>query len=294
MACLGGASYLAALLAPVVLVYVIVGYVRKNKRVWLLLIPLAFEMPGLYISVTAPGNKVRRGEEFGFNLHRALMTVLRCFDEAVRCAAGYWKEKPAAFLVMLVAAFLIYEGFREQKKPVLTFRFPLLFVLLMYMTWCAAFAPGLYADVSVSGGVPNTIWQVFLLTVLASIIYIAGWLAEKRRDKPYDRSRARFWIAPVLAIALCWLFVHKGTLKDTTFYVSYAYISSGQAEDFQEQIASQMEILLDDSIREAYLVPINDDQGPLMHMPVTADENAFTNWAVKCFYQKDKVVMITE
>ena len=76
--------------------------------------------------------------------------------------------------------------------------------------------------------------------------------------------------------------------------MSYVYISSGQAEDFREQIASQMEILLDDSIREAYLVPINDDQGPLMHMPVTTDENAFTNWAVKCFYQKDKVVMITE
>ena len=52
-----------------------------------------------------------------------------------------------------------------------------------------------------------------------------------------------------------------------------------------------MEILLDDSIKEAVLCPINPEQGPLMHMPVTSDENAFTNWAVKNFYRKDKVIM---
>lgn len=74
----------------------------------------------------------------------------------------------------------------------------------------------------------------------------------------------------------------------------YDYVSSGQAEDFRKQIASQMEILLDDSVKEAYLVPINDDQGPLMHMPVTEDEEAFTNRVVRDFYRKDRVVMITE
>mgnify|MGYP005789531741 FL=1 len=72
----------------------------------------------------------------------------------------------------------------------------------------------------------------------------------------------------------------------------YEYVSSGQAEDFRAQIKSQMDILLDDSIKEAYLVPINPEQGPLMHMPVTTDENAFTNRVVRDFYGKEKVVMI--
>lgn len=72
----------------------------------------------------------------------------------------------------------------------------------------------------------------------------------------------------------------------------YDYVVSGQAEDFKEQIASQMELLLDESVKEAYLVPINPEQGPLMHMPVTTDENAFTNRVVREFYGKDKVVMI--
>lgn len=70
------------------------------------------------------------------------------------------------------------------------------------------------------------------------------------------------------------------------------YVTSGQAEDFRDQINSQMKILLDDSIKEAYLVPINPEQGPLMHMPVTTDENAFTNRVVRDFYRKEKVVML--
>ena len=52
-----------------------------------------------------------------------------------------------------------------------------------------------------------------------------------------------------------------------------------------------MDNLLDDSIKEAYLVPINPEQGPLMHMPVTTDENAFTNRGVRDFYGKKKGVM---
>lgn len=88
------------------------------------------------------------------------------------------------------------------------------------------------------------------------------------------------------------IILNKGWLKKTVDMRVYEYVSSGQADDFKEQIASQMEILLDDSIKDAYLVPINQDQGPLMHMPVTTDENAFTNRVVSNFYRKNRVVMI--
>ena len=97
---------------------------------------------------------------------------------------------------------------------------------------------------------------------------------------------------PVFFLCLVLIVINKGWLKESVDVRAYEYVSSGQAEDFKDQIASQMEILLDDSIKDAYLVPINQDQGPLMHMPVTTDENAFTNVVVKNFYRKNKVVMI--
>lgn len=83
----------------------------------------------------------------------------------------------------------------------------------------------------------------------------------------------------------------RGMLGDSAFKKCYDYVASGQADDFKAQIESQMEILLDNSIKEAYLCPVNDEQGPLMHMPVTTDPDAFTNWAVAEFYGKDKVIM---
>lgn len=97
---------------------------------------------------------------------------------------------------------------------------------------------------------------------------------------------------PLLALCMLMIIFNRGWLKESVDYRVYEYVNSGQADDFKSQIASQMEILLDDSIKEAYLVPINPEQGPLMHMPVTPDENSFTNQVVRDFYRKDKVVMI--
>lgn len=293
MACLGGASYLAALLAPIVLVYVLAGYAKKNRRVFWLLVPLAAELAGLYVSMTAPGNKNRGGEDFGFSLGKAALTVLECFAEGARCAWGYLFEKPAALLLLLVAVFLIYEGFREQERIAFSFRCPGLFFLLMYATWCAMFAPALYAGVEVSGGVPNTIWQIFLLTLLAAAVYAAGWAAVKRKERAYDRVRARLCLMlPVLFAASLWVFAHKGTLKETACYVSYAFLSSGEAADYRAQMEERLEILLDPQIREARLPAMNSEQGPLMHMEVLEDPEGWTNGVVRDFYGKDSVVQI--
>lgn len=51
-----------------------------------------------------------------------------------------------------------------------------------------------------------------------------------------------------------------------------------------------MEILLDDTIKAAYLCPTNPDQGPIFHMPIIAEPDAFTNSAVAHFYQKDLII----
>ena len=47
----------------------------------------------------------------------------------------------------------------------------------------------------------------------------------------------------------------------------------------------------EDESKENVLVPfINDIQGPLMHMPVTADKEAWTNRVTAGFYGKNSVI----
>ena len=67
MAALGGSSYFSALLVLVVLGMLLIFDLvfKKEKPIWIMLIPAAFELAGLAISFLSPGNSNRGGEEFG-------------------------------------------------------------------------------------------------------------------------------------------------------------------------------------------------------------------------------------
>lgn len=295
MAALGGSSYLAALLAAIILVYIIIWNARRKKYVFWLLIPLMAEFAGLYVSMISPGNKARGGEDFGFHFNLAILTVLRCFREGAVSMIEYARKYPAALLMMAAAFFLIYEAFREQEQPVLSFRFPGLFAVLSFATWCAMFAPGLYAGVELSGGVPNTIWQTFLLALLAAMTYFAGWAAVRRKAGAhiYERGRVRTRLMlPFMLLCVIWVFLHKGTLKDTTFYECYDFIATGQAADYKAQMDERLKLLLDPSLKEVELPAMNSEQGPFMHMEVLEDPDGWTNTVVAQFFGKDRVVEV--
>lgn len=292
MFCLGGSSYLAPLFALIVLFYLLVFAGRKKRHYYWLIIPAAIALAGLAVSFCAPGNKRRGGEDFGFHWRLAVGTVINCFVEGSRTIIGYVREYPAVFVCFLLMAMLLTEAFFLQKVD-FGFPLPLLFFGLMYGLYCAMFAPGLYAGVEVSGGVPNTVFQVFLLTFLADLVYGIGWISQKRNVQgAWSVGRIRLWFLPVLCIGLACLFWRKGTLKESTAYECLAYISSGQAKDYKEQMQERLTLLLDPSLKEVELPQMNADQGPLMHMEVMEDPNAWTNTVTREFFGKNRVVRV--
>ena len=68
------------------------------------------------------------------------------------------------------------------------------------------------------------------------------------------------------------------------------YIRSGQASDYKEQMDLQTKLLEDENTEDVVLPFINDVQGPLMHMPVTDNPEAWTNTVTREFYGKNSVV----
>lgn len=177
---LGGASYLSALLAPIILIYLLLLYGNRRRRSLFLLIPLAVEGIGLAVSMAAPGNWVRGGEELTFSVGKAVETVIESFRQGGLYIGVYWMERPVIYIILLFIAVVIWEALLRGETD-FEFRHPGVFTLLMFCTWCAMFAPGIYAATEVSGGVPNTIFQVFLLTSLAAVVYDLGlWLSEKK------------------------------------------------------------------------------------------------------------------
>ena len=156
------------------------------------------------------------------------------------------------------------------------------------------YAPGIYAGVEVSGGVPNTIFQVFLLTFLAVLVYDVGWFCSRRKET-LERNevwKIRCWFMPLIMACLIFLLFNKGTLKDSTVYECYEYISSGQADDYKMQMEERLELLLNPDLKEVELPAMNPEQGPLMHMEVMENPDAWTNTVAEQFFQKDKIVQM--
>lgn len=291
---IGGSSYFSFLLVFLVYIAMVVLCARENKRIFWLGVPFLAGAVGLYFMVTAPGNWQRGGPDFGFHFTRVVDTIISSMIQSVVCVGEYLRNKTFIFIVLLVIAVLTWEELHRIKTKY-PFRLPLLFVGYMYGIYAAMYAPEIYAAVEVSGGPDTMQYLTFILAAVASIVYVEGWVYQKmyKKDRLWKESEVHSRITiPTLGICLVLLLLIRGELKESVLYRSYDYVASGQAADFKEQIASQMEILLDDSIKEAYLCPINDKQGPLMHMPVTTDPENFTNWAVEGFYEKDRVYML--
>ncbi|MCI9127524.1 MAG: hypothetical protein HFG28_10060 [Eubacterium sp.] len=293
---IGGSSYFSSLLVFMIYIVVIVLCVKRSPKIMLIGIPLLSGVIALFFQITAPGNAARGGSGFGFSISLIIETIGESLIQGGVRIGEYLTGKPFVFVSFIVIAALAWECMITLKCRIV-FKCPAAFVVFMYMLYAAMFAPEIYVSVEVSLGPATMQYITFLLTFTAAIIYIEGWLAqylEKKRSagvmlKP-EKYRKNV-LLPVLGISILAVLVGKGMLKESVFVRSCEYVASGQANDFKRQIESQMEILLDDTIKEAYLCPINDVQGPLMHMPVTEDPNAFTNRVVAEFYGKELVIM---
>lgn len=71
------------------------------------------------------------------------------------------------------------------------------------------------------------------------------------------------------------------------------YISSGEAADYKEQMEQLTRLMTDPSAEDIIVPFINDVQGPLMHMPVTENPEAWTNTVICEYYGKNSVVAIS-
>lgn len=296
---IGGSSYQCSLLWFLGLLAAVVFGTKKNRKMLLLLIPFVIWLAAFMTQCASPGNKVRAGEEFGFSASWALQTVFLAIGQSVGAFVRSFSERTLLWVFMLLVALLGWKAL-AQRRGEFRFHWPLIVLVFLFGCYSANFAPAIYSNVEVSSGPETENYLFALLALSVAVLYCEGWLQQYLTEKKNmdlvgenDRCYGKIMMIFLLffGVMLIW---QRREIRTSSDMQIYEYVSSGQAEDFKAQIASQMEILLDDSIKEAYLCPINDEQGPLMHMPVTADPDKFTNWATKNYYRKDKVVMVQD
>ena len=176
----------------------------------------------------------------------------------------------------------------SKVRPTFDFPYPVIVAVAMFCMYCAMYAPGVYAGVELSGGVPNTIFQVFFVDTFC-ISYLFFWMdccISKRNGKIVSERNAYICEIVVILIAGCILIANKGTLKESTSYECYTYIESGQADDYKAQMEERLSLLRNPELKNVKLPAMNSDQGPLMHMEVMEDPKEWTNTVVKQFLEK--------
>jgi len=293
MIAIGGSSYYSSFLILLlyVLVFIYCGFTR-NKKALFLGIPFLTGGIALYLQVTAPGNVGRVGEGLKFSIDRVIDTIIEALLRGITTIKEYFMEIPLIFAIIGLLAILLWECMVKADLKV-AFSYPLLWIGYMYGIFASMFTPEIYADTDISGGPPTMEYLTFLLMIMAIIIYVEGWLIGKL--KKAGKLKESHWYHTYVTMGAILIYgillvVFRGDLRESLFWESCEYIASGSADDYKTQMDSQLEILLDDTIKEAYLCPTNDYQGPLMHMPVIKDPEAFTNQVVAEFYGKDFVI----
>lgn len=317
---LGGASYQAAILTPLVIgIIIFLRFIfsmeKSNQkasdrqiltvRSVRLMIPFALEIIGLVISAVAPGNKKRAGSDFGFSIGRVLTTILKSFEEYFAQLKGLITENAIVVIMILIITLVCLRGagysiagFRTGNMKKM-FGHPILFVLLMICLNAASHAPSVYAAVDVSGGVGNTNFYVAILTGIAIIIYLTEFWAQNTGhiismklavNRASVMKKAVIALLLILTAGLC--ITGRHALKKTTDYVCIQYIASGQAEDYRNQMELQKIILKNSDDTDPVVPFINNEQGPLQQMPVTSDSKAWSNQVTASFYGKNSVKAI--
>lgn len=297
MTLIGGSNYQAALFALIVAIYMgMIDYFEKrDKHIFWLFFPVLLETAGLIVSMKAPGNKARAGEDFGFSVGRAAETIGMSFFEGFKDAVLYVKEKPLIYIGLFLIFIILLEEYSKRnhevaKEKSFIFLHPVLGTAALLCLYCAMQAPEIYAGVSVSGGVGNTNFQVFLLCMFGIILIFAFKISNCIKPS-VDKLHGRLVIPGIL---LCFVFIilFRGDIKGSTSYVSLEYIISGQASDYKEQMELQTKLLMNEEASDVIIPGINDVQGPLMHMPITGDVENFTNQSAMKFYGKKSIIAI--
>ena len=279
--------------------------VFRAKRVWLLGLGVMLEVPGVLISGLAPGNSIR-SEEFEMNLKWLLQCVYYAIDRGIYLVRdNYFEKYPSMFFfAVLLCVFLWYEMWNVQKKTHFKFPAPIVFVLYMCGIYWAMYYPEIVSKSDVSGGVPDTTQQIFLITSLANIIYVIGYVQRVLREHIKEETLQKAWWGPAInrgtgiARKVSNLMVLIGLItsglagySQSTDMLCVDLVRSGRAKVYATVRKEQIRILEDPEVKDARIPELFDyDYYPICHLQALPYAHCEPNCDMQVYYDKDSVV----
>lgn len=310
---MGGATYPAIILTTlsIFLLWLTKAVISKNrdKKDWILLIPFALEMVGFIISVIAPGNAVRSASDIENGAQPSggvIATIVKSIIFSVQDAFGYFvAEKTFVIIALILIGIMTYYAMSELvncKSAELTtikvaFAHPILYAVTLFFLNASVYAPRLYAGGEVSSGYFNFNFWTFFICSSALTIYLVSYTTlkcsehndvasnEQISQKYSVRKMGVLFGISLTVIIIASLGRHG--VKKYTDYVCLEYYLSGQADDYKEQMELQRMLMTEEGVSDVIVPEVNNEQGPLMQMPIIEDPDNVDNYMTASFYGKN-------
>ncbi|MDO4333616.1 MAG: hypothetical protein Q4C58_13150 [Eubacteriales bacterium] len=292
---IGGGNLVTGLECGIWLITAIVLFCagkKKNvaKRVCILL--------GIWVvsfgsNVLAPGNGNRQ-EEFSYR-PGVVRSILQSFYYCLDFVFDQWMNWAVIALVLLVLPFVVravqnYEGnFR--------FRYPLLVAAYSYCILASMFTPSVYASGDPgSGRIYNIIFLTHLLLIVVNLVYFYGWYWKKyQAAKRMEEKDLRIYhISSALGVAFCFI-IAAGVNQDAfTTTSALSSLLKGEAASYKQQQEERLELLLDETVKDAELKEFVNKPYLLYYEDIEADADNWKNVRMSGYYRKDTVKLAGE
>ncbi len=293
---IGGCQYATVL--QCLLWYIGYLFINRKKLSWQNILPFLSLLLGFGLSVTAPGNMIRRSNAYGNTAFSAIM-------KSLLMAPGYVRKwfSPLLIVCLLAALPVIWKIIKREKN--ITYQLPGLVSAGSFCLFAAAFTPSLYGVGNVAAGrIQNQMQSIFYIMIWINAFYWTGWIQRKmeNRKKGFWKDccaikeilKKYLWTYRWLAFALV-LLVFVGTSDKNTFSSMSALRSlvNGEARSYYEQAQERLALYQDDTISVVEVEPFTVRPKVLYFTDVVEEGNVnyWINENIADYYGKEKILL---
>ncbi len=328
---LGGANYLTslslAIISVCILIVTIIATVLENvsleKQIELRKLsivhtaeklsnlkrvstPSVCLLVGFLLAVIAPGN-ANRSDGAAYNPVKAvLMAIYYTYDAML----GKWLTWPVIVLIAFLVPFLWKATGRIKRFY--GFDHPALFISFCFLLTAASITPPIYATGSIEAGRIQALFYMQGMLLLILIIgYMCGWIRyvikpaklidgdvlakRKPADILKDACLVEYASGVIIAVGAAFIIASALAIKpepDLYTGTEAAFdLAGGEASAYRDEFYERLEILKDDSVKDAELAPYSVHPGILFFSDITDNKKDWLNEAMAEYYHKDEVVL---
>ncbi|MCR4764274.1 MAG: DUF6056 family protein [Lachnospiraceae bacterium] len=296
----GGGNYMTALTCAIITVLTLIWLALpahggiKAPVFRRLAVPVLFFLAGFAASCLAPGNAVREEIVSGFGPAK---TIAVAIYYTLSFCMRQW-TRPEHLLLLLFLAPLFW---RQAPKARLSFRFPLLIVILSPGLAAANMTPPLYALGNIDAGRLQALAYIqYLLLLVLTEGYLIGWLRIRVLRPLGDAGaheendmRLRWYQSTLIAVFVIISALSAGVSSDYyTATEALHELADGSAAAYRAENEARLNILKNPDVTNADLTAFSHRPALLFYSDIEADPNSWLNDGLARYYHKERVRLI--